>query len=90
MPEAKVVLVNPLGLHARAAAKIVKIANESDSVVEIERPSKASRSDARSILGLLGLGAKVGSSLIIRAEGKDAESVLENIVELIEKGFGEI
>jgi len=90
MPESKVVLINPLGLHARAAAKIVKIANESESVIQVERPSRMKRSDAGSILGLLGLGAKLGSTLIIRADGQDADRVVRDIVDLINRGFEEI
>jgi len=90
MPEAIVILVNPLGLHARAAAKIVRLANEFDSVISIVRPNRERRADARSILAILELGAKQGSELIIEATGCDETSALDAIKHLIVGGFGEI
>ncbi|PYS88478.1 MAG: HPr family phosphocarrier protein [Acidobacteria bacterium] len=90
MPEANVILVNPLGLHARAAAKIVRLANEFESVISIMRPNRDRYADARSILGILELGAKQGTELIIEATGRDEISALEALKQLIVEGFGEI
>lgn len=85
-----VVLVNPLGLHARAAGKIVKLAGRTSARVEINRPSKGLSADARSILELLSLGAKNGSTLLIRSSESDGEPIVDEIVKLIESGFGEL
>lgn len=90
MPEATVILVNPLGLHARAAAKIVRLANEFESEISIIRPNRERRADARSILGILELGAKHGSELIIETTGCDETLALEALKQLIVEGFGEI
>jgi phosphocarrier protein len=90
MPEATVILINPLGLHARAAAKIVRLANEFESEISIVRPNRDRRADARSILGILELGAKNGSELIIETTGFDEALALEALKQLIVEGFGEI
>ncbi len=90
MPEAIVILVNPLGLHARAAAKIVRLANEFESAISIVRPNRDRHADARSILGILELGAKQGSELKIEATGCDETLALEALTQLIVEGFGEI
>ena len=90
MPEASVTLINPLGLHARAAAKIVRLANEFESSIAIVRPNRGRRTDARSILGILELGAKQGSHLTIEANGPDEIGAIEALKKLIGDGFGEI
>lgn len=90
MPEAKVTLVNPLGLHARAAAKLVKLAACYESSITISRPNKQKSADARSILGILELGAKHGTELIVSANGVDASKAVIAATQLIESGFGEL
>lgn len=90
MAEATVTLINPLGLHARAAAKIVQVANEHSSAVVVACPNTNKSSDGRSLLSLLELGAKNGSTLLIQVEGHDAEIALEAMVELVKDGFGEL
>ncbi|MGH9947793.1 MAG: HPr family phosphocarrier protein [Pyrinomonadaceae bacterium] len=89
MIEAAVTLNNPLGLHARAAAKVVAVANTFESNITIERPSCGRTADARSILSLLKLGAKFGSNLVIKVNGGDEEAALNAMLELFELGFGE-
>jgi phosphocarrier protein HPr len=89
MPESTVKIVNPLGLHARAAAKLVRLAGEYQSSITITRPSCGRTTDARSILGVLELGAKHGSLVIVRAEGEDADSAVDAMTKLLESGFGE-
>ncbi len=90
MPEAKVTLINPLGLHARAAAKLVKLAVNYESSITISRPNKQKSADARSILSVLELGAKQGTELLVSADGIDANEAILAAAELIESGFGEI
>lgn len=90
MPEAAVTLVNPLGLHARAAAKVVRLANQFESTIVIVRPNRGRRADARSILSILELGAKQGSNLTIEAVGPDEEMAIESLRTLFSDGFGEI
>ncbi len=89
MPESTVKIVNPLGLHARAAAKLVRLAGEYQSSITITRPSCGRTADARSILGVLELGAKHGSLVIVHAEGEDADSAVDAMTKLLESGFGE-
>ena len=89
MQAIEVTLVNPLGLHMRAAAKIVKLSAKFESNVFILRPSRDRRADARSILGILELGAKHGSRLIIEASGDDEFAAAAAFRELIAGGFGE-
>ena len=89
MPESTVTIVNPLGLHARAAAKLVRLAGEYQSSITIARPGFEKEADARSILSILELGAKHGSSLIVRADGTDSETAIQALTHLIETGFGE-
>jgi phosphocarrier protein len=90
MQAVDVTLVNPLGLHMRAAAKIVKLAAGFESTVIIARPSCERRADARSILAILELGAKQGSRLVIEASGEDEHAAAAAFHELIAGGFGEI
>lgn len=90
MAEVRVILSNQLGLHARAAGKVVNIAAKSNSRVEIERPSKRLKADARSILEILSLGAKCGSTLVLRSENEEGEEIVRELVDLIESGFGEV
>ena len=89
MPEKTVQIVNPLGLHARAAAKLVRLAGEYQSSITITRPSCGKKADARSILSILELGAKHGSMVIVRAEGEDSRSAIDAMTQLFESGFGE-
>ena len=90
MQDARVTLVNPLGLHMRAAAKIVKLTSQFESSITIVRPNRDRRADARSILGILELGAKEGTELVIEVEGSDESAALVAVKDLIHKGFGEI
>jgi phosphocarrier protein HPr len=89
MPENTVQIVNPLGLHARAAAKLVRLAGEYQSSITITRPSCGKTADARSILSVLELGAKHGSMVIVRAHGEDSQAALDAMTKLFGSGFGE-
>jgi phosphocarrier protein len=78
-------IVNPLGLHARAAARFVRVASQYAATVRV---SKGARElDGKSILGLLLLGASRGSDITIRADGADAEAAVEALSQLVADGF---
>jgi len=83
----QVVIVNELGLHARAAAKIAKLAGRSRASVWIRKGS--AKADASSILDILALECEKGSKITISIENKADSDILEAITELVEGGFGE-
>ncbi|MDT7540931.1 MAG: phosphocarrier protein HPr [Acidobacteriota bacterium] len=87
--ERGVVIVNRLGLHARAAAKLVRAAGAFRSVIRIERTDGGGSADAKSILSVLMLAASRGTELKITAEGADAVQAIDAVCTLIEDGFGE-
>ena len=89
MPDATVRVVNALGLHARAAAQLVKLAGKFQSTITIARVDSDVSANARSILGILTLAASFGSELNINVTGKDEDEALQAVSELFEKGFGE-
>lgn len=82
-----VTIVNMRGLHARAAAKFVTTAERFAASVEVERDGQSV--NARSIMGLMMLGAGRGSAVELVAEGWDAREALEALAGLVESGFGE-
>ena len=88
-PSAQAVLniCNQRGLHARASAKFVKLASEFESEIQVTRDGQTV--DARSIMGLLMLGAGNGSSIDISAEGADAQAALDALCELVARKFDE-
>ncbi len=80
-------ITNKLGLHARAAAKVVHTANQFDSEILIGTGDE--EVNAKSILGLLTLAATRGTSVTVRTEGHDEDEAMDAIVELFENKFGE-
>ncbi|MEJ1978551.1 MAG: HPr family phosphocarrier protein [Acetobacteraceae bacterium] len=84
---ARVVLCNRRGLHARAAAKFVSTAERYSAAIEVEAHGQTV--SAQSIMGLMMLGAGIGSTLEMRAEGWDAKEALEALTALVESGFHE-
>jgi phosphocarrier protein len=78
---------NRRGLHARAAAKFVALAERFGADVEVVKDGQSV--PARSIMGLMLLGAGLGASIELRAEGWDAKEALEALTDLIESGFSE-
>ena len=80
-------IVNKRGLHARAAAKLVNLAERFSASVEVSKDGQAV--SARSIMGLMMLGAGIGSTVRLSAEGFDAKEALDAIAGLIEAGFHE-
>jgi phosphocarrier protein HPr len=81
------VIPNKRGLHARAAAKFVMMAERFDSSVEVLRDGQSV--SARSIMGLMMLGAGKGAEIELRAEGWDAKEALDALALLVESGFDE-
>jgi phosphocarrier protein len=84
---ALVTIVNRRGLHARAAAKFVKIAEQFVADVEVSKDDMTVC--GTSIMGLMVLAAALGSQLEIRARGREAEPALAALVALVERGFDE-
>ena len=82
-----VTIVNDLGLHARSAAKIAKLAQGAGAGVWLEREGE--RADATSIIDLLGLACPKGTVITVAVEEKQDRKILEALVELVESGFGE-
>ncbi len=79
-----------LGLHARAAAKVVRLAQSFISKVELQRVDNSTTADAKSILSVLMLAAARGTQLNATAEGIDEEAALSALDELFAQGFGEM
>jgi phosphocarrier protein HPr len=80
-------IINKLGLHARASAKLTQIANQFESDIWIEKNGK--KVNAKSIMGVMMLAASQGSNIIITTEGLDEKEALDSIVTLINDFFGE-
>ena len=87
MKERKIVINNKLGLHARAAAKIVTLTNKYDSAIEITKGDKCA--DAKSIMKILMLSAPKGTEVKITASGKDESLAIKNLESLIKDKFHE-
>jgi len=81
------VVKNRAGLHARPAALIVQTAGQYESNIFIEKDSE--KINAKSIMGLLTMGAAFNTELIISAEGPDEEAAVNSLVELFESRFEE-
>ena len=87
MPSADAEIVNKLGLHARASAKLTQLAGGFESDIWISRSGR--RVNAKSIMGVMMLAAGIGSTVKIEAEGQDADKALAALLQLIRDKFGE-
>ena len=87
MTREQVTITNKLGLHARAAAKLVHTASAFES--EIYLGTNHEEVNAKSILGILTLAATKGTPLVVRADGADEKAAVEAIVALFADKFGE-
>ena len=87
MTSRTVVVVNQLGMHARAAAKFVRIATRYQARVRVARDAR--EMDGKSIMGILLLAAARGTSITISAEGADEDEAVLALVALVASGFGE-
>ena len=87
MPRQEAEIINKLGLHARASAKLTQTASAYESDVWLERNGK--RVNAKSIMGVMMLAAAKGSTITIDINGRDADQAMTAIVGLIADKFGE-
>ena len=87
MIEKTLTLKNKLGLHARAAAKLVQVTEKFKSDIKIVKDNV--EADGKSILGVLLLAAPVGSEITFKVEGEDEQEAIKAIEDLIEDKFGE-
>ena len=87
MRERVVEVVNELGLHARAAARLVHTANQFQSSVVLRANGR--ETEAKSILGVLLLGAGHGARLTVRCRGEDEQAAMDALCGLIRARFGE-
>jgi phosphocarrier protein len=87
MPSANAEIVNKLGLHARAAAKLTHLAGGFQSEIWISRSGR--RVNAKSIMGVMMLAAGQRSTVLIEAEGPDADQAIVALTKLIAEKFGE-
>ena len=88
MIEREALIVNPLGVHARPAAEFVKTANRFSAAVEIRRGEMSV--NGKSIMGVMMLAAEQGATIVISANGDDAEAALEALCALVAAGFNEM
>jgi len=88
MPLGEVEIVNRLGLHARASAKLTETAARFASEVWLARNGR--RVNAKSILGVMMLAAGKGTRITVETEGPDADQALQELLALIQGGFGEV
>ena len=88
MIEREVLIVNPLGVHARPAAEFVKTANRFSAAVEIRRGEMSV--NGKSIMGVMMLAAEQGATVVISANGDDAEAAVEALCALVAAGFNEM
>ena len=86
-PEAIVTIRNRKGLHARASAKFVKLAETYDATITVTRDGH--EVGGTSIMGLMMFAASLGTVITIEAEGPEAPEAIEALVALVESGFGE-
>jgi phosphocarrier protein len=85
--ERQATIVNQEGLHARPAARIVRLASSFTAAIELAKDSLAV--NGKSIMGVMMLAAECGSEITIRADGPDAEQAVQALAELVASGFGE-
>jgi phosphotransferase system HPr (HPr) family protein len=90
MHESRLRVCNPLGLHARAAAQLVKLSGTFSCDITITRLDNGVFADAKSILSVLTLAASAGTELLLRTDGNDESTAALRIEELFTNGFGEI
>ena len=85
--ERQATIVNQEGLHARPAARIVRLASSFASEIELSKDGLDVK--GKSIMGVMVLAAECGSEITIRATGPDAEQAVQALAELVADGFGE-
>lgn len=89
MIESQTVIANQLGLHARAAAKLVSTASRFAGETTITSVQNGMKANCKSIMGVMMLGASKGTKVIIKAQGSDASDALDALIQLINNKFDE-
>jgi phosphocarrier protein len=87
MMQKEVTIVNMLGLHARAAAKLVTLASSFSSDIDISKDGQTV--NGKSIMGVMMLAASRGTNIVIRATGHDEDVAAASLEELVQNRFGE-
>lgn len=87
MPSITLTIINKLGLHARAAAKLTRTAEQFSSVISVTKDTTSI--NAKSIMQVMMLAAGKGTEIVITAEGEDADAALTALAELINNYFDE-
>ena len=87
MERKRITIINKLGLHARAAAKFVKLASSFDSEVRLARGDHVV--NGKSIMGVMMLAAAKGTELELAVEGRDAKEAVSKLEQLVLERFGE-
>ena len=87
MLRTEVKIINKLGMHARAAAKFVTLAQTFSAEIKIEKNGQ--EVNGKSIMGVMMLAAEMGSELLVEVDGEDEQEALADLVRVIETGFGE-
>jgi len=90
MQVSQVKIINQLGLHARAAAQLVRLAGNFRSKIKLRRSDNGIAADAKSILSVLTLAAAKGTVLIVEVEGEDEQAAMSAVEDVIANGFGEL
>lgn len=90
MLESQIKVINQLGLHARAAAQLVRLAGEFQSRIKLRRVDNGVIADAKSILSVLTLAAGKGTVLILEVEGDDEKAAMSAVEAVFANGFGEL
>ena len=88
MPSKDCKIINKLGLHARAASKLVDVASRYSANIQLHKDQ--SSADAKSIMDLMMLAATCGTPITLTAEGEDAAQALQAVYTLINERFGEV
>jgi len=83
--ETSLVITNKVGLHARPATRLVQTAAQFQSKIQLQHGEKTA--NAKSIVGVLKLGAVLGDTIALRAEGEDAEEALKALADLANRKF---
>ena len=87
MPKAEAEIVNKLGLHARASARLTQVASRFGAEIWLSREGR--RVNAKSIMGVMMLAAGQGTSVLLEAKGDDADDAIAAIAKLVAERFGE-
>lgn len=90
MRKQEITVINQLGLHARAAAQLVRLVSDYKSNVKLIRVDNNNFADAKSILSVLTLAASKGTKIELEVEGEDENEAFSKVVKIFEEGFGEL